>query len=328
MLWYGKTPTVEETRAITQVDDVRLIANLDRFLYAVLTPGSTLFVLHNEQTPGLDTTKGLVHIDTVRLKPAMDRARVIKTDYEIEMIRRANAVSSAAHKAVLTRVSKLSNERELEAIIRGFCQAQGAKRQAYPVIAGSGVNASTLHYDANNQPLAGRQLVCLDGGAEWDCYASDITRTFPLSGTWSTEAGAIYKIVDRMQRECIRRIMPGVIYSDLHKHACTIAVTELLKLDILQGEAAEILSRGTVAAFFPHGLGHHVGLEVHDVEGDERLLSSMGTTAKRRGSRVRSKRDMVTADMLATMFRETSTMAPRGKRKLEKGMVVTVEPGM
>lgn len=329
VLWYGKTPTIEETRAISQVDDVRLITSLDRFLYTSLTPGSTLFILHSEQAPKLESTKGVVHIDTVRLKPAMDAARVIKTDYEIEMIRRANAVSSAAHKAVLTRLKKLGNEREIEAIVRGFCQAQGARHQAYPVIAGSGTNASTLHYDANDQSLEGRQLVCLDAGAEWKCYASDITRTFPLSGTWSTEAAAIYAIVERMQNECIERVAPGVTYSDLHTHACAVAVMELLRLGILQGgTAAEIISRGTVAAFFPHGLGHHVGLEVHDVEGGERLLlSSTGTTARGRGG-VPSKRDLVTADMLATMYREALTTSSRGKRKLEKGMVVTIEPGM
>lgn len=124
-------------------------------------------------------------------------------------------LQSAAHRAVLARLRKLTNEREIEAIFRGYCIAQGAKRQAYPVIAAAGTAASTLHYIDNDQPLAGRQLVVLDAGAEWNCYASDITRTFPVSGRFSPEAAAIYNIVQRMQNECIQRVRPGVVFGVL-----------------------------------------------------------------------------------------------------------------
>src|SRR4051812_25019046 len=104
----------------------------------------------------------------------------------------------------MSRIRKLGNEREVDAIFRGFCTAQGAPHQAYAVIAGSGSNAATLHYDANNEPFAGRQVICVDAGVEWNCYASDITRTFPLSGTFTPEAAAIHSIVMRMQNECIQ----------------------------------------------------------------------------------------------------------------------------
>jgi Xaa-Pro dipeptidase len=93
VLWYGKTPSVEDCRSVSAVDDVRYVSGLEKFIYTALSPGSTLFVLHPEQTPKLSSTKGVVHIDTVRLKPAMDAARVVKTDYEVAMIRRANAIS-------------------------------------------------------------------------------------------------------------------------------------------------------------------------------------------------------------------------------------------
>lgn len=93
VLWYGRTPSIDDCREISAVDDVRYISGLDRFLYTALSPGSTLFVLHPEQTPKLESTKGVVHIDTVKLRPAIDAARVIKTEYEVAMIRRANAIS-------------------------------------------------------------------------------------------------------------------------------------------------------------------------------------------------------------------------------------------
>jgi len=364
ILWYGSTPTIDECKATSHVDDVRYLAGLDRFLVAALTPGSTLYVLSPDQAPRLESTKGVVHIDTHRLLPAINAARVIKSDYEIAMIRRANAVSSAAHKAVLTRLRKLHNEREIDAIFRGFCLAQGAKEQAYPVIAASGVAGSTLHYDSNNAPLANKQLVVLDAGAEWNCYASDVTRTFPISGKFSTEAKAIYDIVERMQKECIERIKPGVVYYTLHIHACIVAVAELMRLGILHnGTASEIFSRGTVAAFFPHGLGHHVGLEVHDVTGGERVLLSQHvagspalkggqfedmTGGPRTGTNrpvAPAKREWVSAERLGVMYRSAMMGQGtngnvvqqdagggdgkyRGKQALQKGMIVTVEPGI
>lgn len=222
----------------------------------------------------------------------------------------------------------------------------------------SGTSASTLHYDNNDQPLNGRQLVVLDAGAEWNCYASDITRTFPISGKFSLEAADIYRVVQRMQAECIQRVRPGVLFSGLHLHACIVAIHELLKLGILHnGTASEILKRGTVAAFFPHGLGHHVGLEVHDVTGGERLLLASSPLAPsqslpgvvewfRRGSaRTAAKREWVGPEMLKMMFQETcaqlsagvpvvetSDLPPAarsvGTQVLAKNMVVTIEPGM
>ncbi len=154
------------------------------------------------------------------------------------------------------------------------------------MIAGSGANASTLHYGANDEPLAGRELVVLDAGAEWACYASDVTRTLPLppkaaapggGGTGprpSPEARAVYDLVLRMQRECVARVRPGVAFRDLQLHAARVAVEGLLELGIFRpppgspggrgSVADEIFAAGTVAAFFPHGLGHHVGLDVHE----------------------------------------------------------------
>lgn len=191
----------------------------------------------------------------------------------------------------------------------------------------------------------------LDAGCEWGCYASDVTRTFPLNGKWTKEGEEIYKVVERMQRECIDAIRPGRLYYKLHLVACLIAVEELMKLGILyNGTRSEILARGTVAAFFPHGLGHHVGLEVHDVSGRERLLltgstvSSSGLNSQRvpgfQEPRRRMKREQVTPEDLAAMYREAmmnkddveqNDVRPppyKGRQRLRENMVVTIEPGM
>ncbi len=246
----------------------------------------------------------------------MDRARVRKDPHEIELIRKANAVTAAAHRDVLRKVSKFRNETEIQATFLDACVTRDAKHQAYGIIAASGANNSILHYVDNDQTLVGKQLALLDAGCEWDCYASDVTRTFPISGSWpSTEAKAIYDLVELMQSTCIGRLKPGVRYLDLHYLAQRMAIKGLLQLGILhEGTAEEIFEARTVLAFFPHGLGHHLGLEVHDVSNVPLMASKQH-------------------DEVMGVFGVPNTrpyMAPCtvDSPLLEEGMVVTVEPGM
>ena len=242
-------------------------------------------------------------IDTDTLLPATDACRAIKDSYEIERIRRANAISAQAHTAVLRNVRNFANEAQIEGGIRDVCTSNFAKKQAYPVIAGSGENAGVLHYTENDGPLAGRQLVCLDAGAEVENYASDVTRTFPILGVWpSFEARAIYYLVREIQESCIEKLKPGVHMIDLHNHTKKMATAGLLKLGILHnGTQEEIGKVDTIRAFYPHGLGHHLGLNVHDVIGYPIM-------------RYKSKRlpEAYLAEQPA----------------LEEGMVVTIEPGI
>ncbi|KAM5353807.1 hypothetical protein ACJ41O_000457 [Fusarium nematophilum] len=324
VLWYGATPDAAEAMRRYDVDDVRYTAQLPKFLHGHLRPATTLYILHLDQAPKLaDRPRGQTQINSSKLGPAMDQARVIKTDYEVALIRRAARISAAAHRAVAERILTMRNEQDVEAVLLAACTSRGAHAQAYPIIAGAGSNASTLHYDANNQPLEGKQLIVVDAGCEWQCYASDITRTLPISGSFSKEGAAIHSIVQRMQDECIARIRPGCIYYELHLHAGDVALQGLRKLGILRGNFDEIQKAGTVAAFFPHGLGHHVGLEVHDVAGAERLL--MRDNFHIEGG----KREMVTATALVAMRRMAAAPPPyKGRQALQPNMIVTVEPGI
>jgi len=336
VLWFGSTPGISECLKQFDVDDVRYTTQLNKFLYRHLTPGSTLYVIHADQVPlhgDFLQSAAEVRIDVTSLQPAMDQARVIKTDYEVAMIRKAAAVSALAHRRVAEKLLRLENESEIEAVYQAWCTTSGAREQAYAIIAGSGKNASTLHYDANNEPLEGREVVVFDAGCEWHCYASDITRTLPISGKFSAEARAVYDIVARMQDECISLIRPGTLFFDLHIHASRVAQQGLLKLGVLKGDPAEVWDAGTVAAFFPHGLGHHVGLEVHDVSGRERLLL-LNNVMGGQGGRV-GKREVVTPEMLGAMVQASALgavgAAPppyKGRQYLRKNMIVTVEPGI
>jgi Xaa-Pro dipeptidase len=235
---------------------------------------------------------------------------VIKDHHEIACIRRANKISASAHRAVLRNITRFKNEAQIQGIFVDVCIIKGAK-QSYPVIAGSGENAGTLHYIKNNEPLKDRQLVCLDAGAEFEAYASDVTRTFPISGSWpSNEARNIYSLVQLMQETCIKQLRPGVKMIDLHKDAHKIATAGLLKLGLLHnGTAEEILMAGTSRAFFPHGLGHHLGLDVHDVNGVPIMRYVEAQSAI-----------LDTANARAPCLPD--------QPPLEEGMVITIEPGI
>lgn len=207
--------------------------------------------------------------DLASLHPAIDTCRVIKDPYEVASVRHANRVSTAAHIAVMHALKRVSNERELEAMFIERCLALGCKEQAYHGIFGAGTNAATLHYVGNDLDLKGKLNVMVDAGAEWGCYCADVTRTLPLSGTFSPESRGIYEAVLRMQKECLLMIKGEVMWEDVHIRAHEVAIEELLKLGILRGGTKEdLVENGISVAFFPHGLGHYLGMDTHDTGGN------------------------------------------------------------
>jgi Xaa-Pro dipeptidase len=268
VIFNGPSPTPEEIQAKYDVDAVTLTDTLPAYLnYFAHREQGLIYVAHGYDIPkgiipqnftfsdGYQSNLYISPWESTKLKPAIDAARTIKSAYEIKMLRKANAITAQAHINVLRHIRHLINETEVEAIFTATCIAQQAKRQAYSVIAGSGENASTLHYSSNNEPLKGRQLLCLDAGCEWDCYASDVTRTFPISGTFTPEAKAIYDIVAEMQDSCISLCKAGVNYTNIHLHAHLVAVLGLKKLGLLHnGTDEEIYRSGVSVAFFPHGV--------------------------------------------------------------------------
>jgi Xaa-Pro dipeptidase len=278
VIWNGRGSTLAEALVKYDVDEVYYSDEVSGFVADWFLRGQNkgcLYTLHGPQSLRLDAHKPV--LDTASLQPAMNLSRMIKDDHEIELIRKANDISSIAHREVLANILEFTNEAQVEGLFLDICVSRQAKQQAYDPIAASGPNAGTLHYDANNEDFENRQLMCLDAGCEYELYASDITRTFPLGPAWPTkEAANIYKLVERMQESCIKRLAPGVRYLDLHILAHQIAIDGLLALGILHnGTKEEIYKAGTSRAFFPHGLGHHVGLEVHDV-GQAELMSFRG----------------------------------------------------
>ena len=331
-MWNGRGSNVTEALERYDVDNAFYSPDLTKDVdkWTQKNSEGKIYILHPTQAvrPGDDKRD---RVDYTELQKAIDLARVIKDEYEIDMIQKANDISARAHAKVLSEIKSLSNETEVEAIFLKECMAEDAKHQAYNVIAASGENAAVLHYNKNDEPLEGRQLMCLDAGCEWNCYASDVTRTFPISGSSpSREAGDIYALVLKMQTQCISSLKPGIRFVDVHILAHQIAIEGLLELGILHnGSAREILMAGTSAAFFPHGLGHHVGLEVHDVSGVPVSANCWGHLEHRADVAANAVFHLFDPEehFGAASWADTSLFQPKAP-KLEAGMVVTVEPGM
>ncbi|KAK2743802.1 hypothetical protein FQN57_004739 [Myotisia sp. PD_48] len=323
-IWMGPTLGREEAMNRYDVDGVRYVSKLDQALAKWMMEkgggGSSLYILDRTQAPPkVNVPPGFrLPCDDVSLRAAMDACRTIKDEHEIDLIKRANEVSTLAHTAVLEEISQMKNEAEISGLFLDVCVSNGARNQAYSIIAGSGSNAAVLHYTKNNEPLKGRQMVCLDAGAEWNCYASDVTRTFPLTDCWpSVEAKEIYSIVQRMQEFCIYRVKEGARYFDLHVLAHKIAIEGLLELGILKGGTAEEIQKSGVSrVFFPHGLGHHLGLEVHDVSAQNIMGEAF---------RIEEDIEDVNSQLYSNQCRPPCRPS---SPKLQAGMVLTVEPGI
>lgn len=343
VIYNGSSPSREEIKAKYDFDEVDYSDKLDAYIkkYVQAESKPTVFLLRKEKHIGssrlfdlaqhvVHEMKKIVRFDIHRLMPAMDAARVIKSSYELRMIRKACVITEKAHVNVLRNLKTLKNESEIEAIFTATCIAHQAKNQAYGVIAGSGANASTLHYAENSEPLEGRQLVVLDAGCEWKCYASDVTRTFPISGKFTPEAKAIYYLVDKMQQECIEMVKPDADYRFINMKAHQIATEGLMQLGILHnGTLEEIFLAKASTAFLPHGLGRmyaaylplllltlldYLGLETHDVGDGGLLLFNKKTVTS-------SKFGPITCeDMSHVPIRNASILRPN--------QVITVEPGM
>ncbi|KAG0138839.1 putative Xaa-Pro aminopeptidase [Tuber indicum] len=260
VLWSGLPLSNSEALEKYDVDEV--------LPTTVTTPPTTshsnlVFVIESQ------TSRTFSLQNTESLEPAIERARAIKDEYEVALIKKANQISALAHHSCLRAVKSAGNEREIEAVFTKECIANGAPKQAYSGIFGSGRSASTLHYVHNNQPLAGKLNLLLDAGAEYNNYASDITRTFPICGQFTKESREVYDIVLDMQKQCLAASKAGAVWDDIHILAHKVAIQGLLKIGILRnGSADEILSNRTSTAFLPHGLGHYLGMDTHDCGGN------------------------------------------------------------
>jgi len=191
--------------------------------------------------------------------------RLFKSDDELAAMRRAIAISRDAHVEAMARSVPGMHEFEVEALLRATFRAGGAERPAYAPIVGSGPNATVLHYRRNNRRLEAGDLLLIDAGCEFEYYASDITRTFPVSGQFTREQREIYEIVLRAQLASIDATRPGATLDDVHRESVRVITEGLIGLGLVRGPLESAIEEQRFKPYFMHKTSHFLGMDVHDV---------------------------------------------------------------
>jgi len=213
----------------------------------------------------------------VDVRAPLAAMRLYKDELELRPIRRAAEISSGAHRRAMQRTKPGWHEYQVEAeLVHEFLRS-GALAVAYPSIVASGPNACVLHYRDNNRQMQASDLLLIDAGCEFDGYASDITRTFPVGGRFSGPQKAVYEIVLAAQLACIDAVKPGRAFHDYHQVAERVLAQGLIDLKLCHGSLDAVLESGAYKQFYMHRAGHWLGLDVHDVglyrvHGESRLL--------------------------------------------------------
>ncbi len=203
--------------------------------------------------------------------------RVVKDSEELKLMRRAAAISGDAHRRAMQRTRPGWFEYQVEAELAHEFLRAGAQAVAYPSIVASGPNACVLHYRENNRQAQATDLLLIDAGCEFQGYAADITRTFPVSGKFSGAQKAVYELVLAAQLACIDAVRPGRPFHDYHQVAERVLAQGLIDLKLCEGTLDAVLESGAYKQFYMHRAGHWLGLDVHDVGlyrvgGESRLL--------------------------------------------------------
>lgn len=202
------------------------------------------------------------------IKETSAKMRLIKTDYEIQLMQKASDISAQAHKKAMEfsakNIDKGVFEYQLQGVIESDFTLAGAGAVAYSSIVAAGKNACVLHYVENSAKIAPNDLVLIDAGCEYAGYASDITRTFPANGKFSKEARAIYELVLGANKHGIQLSKVGTTLAEIHKSVVRFLTQGLIDLKILNGALDDLIEQQKYHQFYMHGTGHWLGLDVHD----------------------------------------------------------------
>lgn len=228
-----------------------------------------------------DQSKEIDHI--------ISEMRLIKSDAELDLMRKAALISALAHKKAMSQITRIHSETELAALYEYEFKINGGSGLAYESIVGGGGNACILHYRENNAPLNLGDLVLVDAACEYGLYAADITRTYPTDGKFKDVQRDVYQVVLNAQMNAIAMIKPGITWESVNQKVALDLTEGLIDLDLLRGTLEENLEKKSYRRFYMHSCGHWLGLDVHDVG---------------------------------------SYKVHEEPRQLEKNMVVTVEPGI
>ena len=286
-IWTGRRLGVEAAPEILKVDAACEIEHLAK-IFAEKTQNLTACYYAQGYQAWGDKVVNVQFKEVIDWRPMLSEMRLIKSTAEIALIQQACHISALAHIRAMKQTRPNRYEMEIEGEIQHEFNRFGARFPSYNSIVASGENACVLHYDENSAVMKDGDLLLIDAGAEFAYYAGDITRTFPVNGKFSESQKAIYELVLKAQKEAIKLLVPNNSIKIVNDRVMEIFTEGLVELGILKGDVKTLIEQKACRQFYMHGLGHWLGLDVHDV-GDY--------------SNERS-------------------------RPLEIGMVITVEPGL
>ncbi|MEA1917152.1 MAG: aminopeptidase P N-terminal domain-containing protein [Campylobacterota bacterium] len=300
-LWSGKRVGVKELKKRVHVDKIYENEKFEKILKKFLSHTKKIYLDLHVETPITTRVKNVVNESVHNSKFAypqcyedvhhlVNKMRLIKDKHEIELIKQAIKITKTAHENAMKNSLHVEYEYELQSLIEHTFTCSGAASDAYTTIVASGDNANTLHYIKNSDRLKDGRLILIDAGCEYKMYASDITRTFPRDGKFSSSQREIYELVLSVQKRVIEKIRPNILRSELQKFTQLELAKGLVELGVLKGSYKKIVKNGVINRYYPHGIGHWMGIDVHDTN---------------------------------PYFDENAK-----EIELQKGMVLTVEPGL
>jgi len=301
-LWVGANAGIDNAMKVFGADDAFPIDDIDDILPGLLENKNKLYfpmgsspafdqqlMDWSQQVRSRSRAGVTAPVEFISTDHLLHEMRLIKSSQEIKQMKKAAKISVVAHKKAMQVCKPSMYEYEIDAILKHHFISNGAQQEAYPAIVGGGVNGCILHYVQNKAQLNDGELLLIDAGCEWEKYASDITRTFPINGVFSVEQKALYQLVLDSQYAAIEQVKPGNHWNDPHEAAVKVLTKGLVKLGILTGRVPTLIKNEAYKSFYMHRTGHWLGMDVHDV-GDYKIDKQW--------------------------------------RLLEPGMVLTVEPGL
>lgn len=314
IVWLGALPTLESLAENSGIVHVKATADLSDYLSDELNQGRRVHILPPYRAENMllindfikKSNKSFQHLISEELIRQVVAQRSVKDAYEIQELTDAVNISGLMHEAAMKQAKTGMFEYELTGLVEGISVSNGG-RISYPVILTT--QGQTLHNHNYSGKLKEGGLVLGDFGSESSGhYAGDITRTFPVSKSFSSMQRDIYEVVLDTEIKAINQIKPGISYKDIHLQAALNIAEGLIQLGLMKGNPQDAVATGAHALFFPHGLGHMIGLDVHDMEDLGEAFVGYDASVSR-----------------STQFGLKSL---RLGKKLEEGFVLTVEPGI
>ena len=265
-LWNGKRLGVKEAKKRFLVDEVIVYDKFEESFKEFVAGKKTLYYDFNIDEPKLEFLDK--HSKNVRerknIATIIEGMRLIKSVSEIELIKKAIKISIDAHNEIIEFDKVAKKEYQLQAKIEHIFKYNGAFSDAYTSIVAGGNNANTLHYIENNETLKKSDLILIDAGCEYEHYASDITRTIPVGKKFTAAQKRVYNLVLGVQLKVLEAIKPKVKRSKLQKIAVKGLTKALVELGVLKGDVKKLIKDEAYKHYYPHGIGHWMGIDVHD----------------------------------------------------------------